>query len=475
VFIITEQKSILFEEKIPMRSKFAYGGAVFASGILSGLGLGPITYYYNITLGLEGFLVGLAWMIFMVWNSINDPLFGFLEDRTKSKKYGRRIPYIRFGAPVYSILFMFCWFPLVDINNELALFFNFLIILFAFDTIFTIIGLITYSLPAEMAISSKARAGIMIFSSIFSGLALLITFLLPTLLLTGESSPPVEVFLTTMVIIGIICGIILFISSYFLKENKYTQLEEPLGYWKSLIETFKNKSFLIFEASNFCFTVAQYILTTSVFYYIGFVLMAEGILSMLPLLIFFVVIFAFTVVYNKILGKHELKKVYFLMLLMTGLSFILFFFIGWNFISAIIGMILLGIGFSGYFMTGQLVIADVIDYDEIRTKKRRETSYSGVNALLTKPAVSIAPWLFLSIIALFGFDNEATTQTPTAQLGIMIGFTIIPAIFILLAALFIKFFPLSGPKWKEQKLEIQRIHVEKEKAYLEHLKQEGKI
>jgi GPH family glycoside/pentoside/hexuronide:cation symporter len=278
-----------------------------------------------------------------------------------------------------------------------------------------------------------------------------------------------------MVIIGIICGFILFISSYFLKENKYTQLEEPLGYWKSLIETFKNKSFLIFEASNFCFTVAQNILTTSVFYYIGFVLMAEGILSMLPLLIFFVVIFAFTVVYNKILGKHELKKVYFLMLLMTGLSFILFFFIGWNFISAIIGLILLGIGFSGYFMTGQLMMADVIDYDEIRTKKRRETSYSGVNALLTKPAVSIAPWLFLSIIVLFRFDNEATTQTPTAQLGIMIGFTIIPAIFILLAALLIKFFPLSGPKWKEQKLEIQRVHIEKEKAYLEHLKQEGKI
>ncbi|MBA7592870.1 hypothetical protein ES708_35069 [subsurface metagenome] len=196
---------------------------------------------------------------------------------------------------------------------------------------------------------------------------------------------------------------------------------------------------------------------------------------MVPLLIFFVVIFAFTVVYNKILGKYELKEVYFLILLMTGLSFIVFFFIGWKFISAILGMVLLGIGFSGYFMTGQLMMADVIDYDEIRTKKRRETSYSGVNALLTKPAVSIAPWLFLTIIAVFGFDNEAATQTPDAQLGIMIGFTIIPAVLILIAALVIKFFPLSGPKWKEQKMELQRIHAEKEKAYLEHLKKEGKI
>jgi GPH family glycoside/pentoside/hexuronide:cation symporter len=110
---MTEQNNRLIEEKVPTRSKLAFGGAVFASGILSGLGLGPITYYYNITLGLNGYLVGLAWIIFIIWNSLNDPLFGFLEDRTKSKKYGRRIPYIRFGAPVYSILFLFCWFPLL--------------------------------------------------------------------------------------------------------------------------------------------------------------------------------------------------------------------------------------------------------------------------------------------------------------------------------------------------------------------------
>ena len=77
---MTEQKNTLFEEKVPTRSKLAYGGAIFANRILSGLGLGPITFYYNIALGLSGTLLGLAWLIFIVWNAINDPLFGFLED-----------------------------------------------------------------------------------------------------------------------------------------------------------------------------------------------------------------------------------------------------------------------------------------------------------------------------------------------------------------------------------------------------------
>lgn len=117
----------------------------------------------------------------------------------------------------------------------------------------------------------------------------------------------------------------------------------------------------------------------------------------------------------------------------------------------------------------------LLDLDEVLTKKRLETNYSGVNALLTKHAVSIAPWLFLLIIDAFGFDNMATIKSRNAQLGIMIGFCIVPAIFIFFAALAMNYFPLRGPEWKKQKAELHKVHQEKEKAYLESLREEGKI
>ena len=459
-------------EKVSIKSKLSFGFVDLAHQVLSGLGTGPITYYYNTKLGLNEFLVGLAWILFIAWNSINDPLFGFIEDRTKTKKYGRRIPYIRFGAPVYCLVFILIWFPIVDLNDEIALFINYLLVLFAFDTMLTIIGLITYSMPAEMAVSSKARSGIMIIVSIFSGIGFLISFLIPALLLTGGSAPPIEIFQLIMIIIGIACGITMFIGSYFIKENKYTQLEEPLSFWKSLTETFKNKPFLIFEASIFSFIIAQNILMTGVFYYIDYVLKIGGIISMLPLALFFLVIFGFTIFYKKLIGKFELKNVYMWILYLTSISFYFFFLIGWNYYSAILGLLLLGVGFSGYFMTGQMMIADTIDYDEILTGKRRETSYSGVNALLTKPAVSIGPWLFLTIISAFGFDNEAVVQTSHAQIGIMLAFTIIPAVLTFISALFIHYFPLSGQEWKNKKLEIQKIHTEKEQKYMEYLREQ---
>ena len=118
-------------------------------------------------------------------------------------------------------------------------------------------------------------------------------------------------------------------------------------------------------------------------------------------------------------------------------------------------------------LSNQVVIADIVDYDEIRTGKRRETTYSGINALITKPAISIANWMFLTIIAGFGFNKDAITFD--AQLGIMIGFALIPSIFLIFGALVMLYYKLDGPKWLSQKEEIMKIHKEKERNYLEYV------
>ena len=302
-------QDVFIEEILPTKTKFAYGFGETAHIILSNVAFSAITFYYNVKLGLGAQLIGIAWLIFAFWNAINDPLFGFIQDHTKTR-WGRRIPYIRFGAPIYGILFILVWFPLVDISNEMALFLYLLFILFSFDTIYTIIGLIMYSMPAEMVVTSKARANLMIYGSIFSSLGFLVALVLPVVLLTGESTTIDPAFLITMIIIGISCALIVFLASFYLKENKYTQLEEPLGIIEGIKETFKNKPFIIFEVSIFSFLIAQTILTTALFYYIDYILKIGGLLAMLPILLFFIMVFAFTYFFSKLVYKHGLKKVY---------------------------------------------------------------------------------------------------------------------------------------------------------------------
>lgn len=77
----------------------------------------------------------------------------------------------------------------------------------------------------------------------------------------------------------------------------------------------------------------------------------------------------------------------------------------------------------------------------------------------------------MSVINLFGFNNSTgAIQEESAKLGIMIAFTLIPAILILISAFFIRYFPLSGPEWSKKKEELHQIHVEKEKAYLDQMR-----
>ncbi|MFX1447670.1 MAG: MFS transporter [Promethearchaeota archaeon] len=462
-------------EKLPLKSKFAYGGLGAGIGLPSQIAFSAITFFYNTTLGLSTELTGLAWLIFSFWNAINDPLFGFIEDHTKSEKYGRRIPYIRFGAPIYGIAFIFCWTPFVDVNNQFALFFNLTIVLFIFDTLFTILGLINYTLPAEMALTAKERGNLLVYGSIMSSISYLIAFILPLFFLTGNESPNATLeFLIAMILVGIISALILFASSFYLKENKYTQMEDTLPVFKGIIETFKNTPFLIYEVSNFSFTLAQTILTTAIFYYINYILILTGFLTSLPLLLVFLMIFVFVVVFNKLIRKLGVKKTFILAVFLSGSSFLLTFFVGWTISFAIIGFILIGIGFSGFMITNQVVIADIVDYDETRTKKRRETTYSGINALITKPAISLANWLFLVIINNFGFDSGQAIQTPSAQLGIMVGFSLIPAIFLIFGAIVMLFYPLDGPQWLAQKAEIIKIHEKKELDYLKYIEEKSK-
>jgi Na+/melibiose symporter-like transporter len=216
-------------------------------------------------------------------------------------------------------------------------------------------------------------------------------------------------------------------------------------------------------------------LTTAVFYYVDFVLNLSGVMAIIPILIVILTIFLFAYFASKLIEKYGLKKVFIIGQIIAGIGFLLTFFIGWSLSTVIVSMLLIGIGLSIIIIESPLLLADTIDFDELKTNKRRETTYTGIEALITKPAISLGNFLFLLTISSFGFQEAAKTQSDSAILGIMIGFTIIPAIFIFISVFIMKFYTLDGPEWIEQKMKLQKVHEEKEKEYIKYLKEQGKI
>ena len=137
-------KGSVVEEKVPFMSKFTVSFADGMTATLNGLiTASGLTYYYVTYLGLSSSWASFAWILFGIWNAINDPIFGFITDHTHSK-LGRRIPFIRYGAPLIAAAFILTWFPW-DAASQGWLMAQMLICLFLFDTLYTAIASALYA------------------------------------------------------------------------------------------------------------------------------------------------------------------------------------------------------------------------------------------------------------------------------------------------------------------------------------------
>ncbi|MBY9015949.1 MAG: MFS transporter [Candidatus Lokiarchaeota archaeon] len=456
------------EENISVKTKLNFSVGNLANYLLNGLVFGNLTFFYQVKLGANTGLLAIGWLIFAIWNTANDPIVSYIVDNTRTK-IGRRIPYIRYGSIFYGLAFIFCWIPISPLDNEIGLFINFLAALFLLDTMFTIVGVCYFSLPNEIAITAKQRASLGVYSAVIGFINLVFGLVVPIILLTGpEETHPF--FVPAMIIIGLGSSLILFVSSFGIKENMFAQLQEHEGFIEGLRLTLKNKPFWILMIPAFLLGIIFPIFSTGILYYISY-----NIAGQTPIFVLLAIILG--IVLGMVLNLKKIttwqpRKTMIINMLLAAVGFTILFFIGSNAIFAAIPFLIIGIGYAGGMVANPVLMGDAIDNDELITGKRREAIYGGVNAIVTKPAISIANFIYLSVIAAFGFEapnGVIQPQTDMALIGLLFAFCIIPALLLALTALGLRWYPLDGPEWLDKKKHIMELHEEKEKEYLQSL------
>ena len=443
------------EEKVSVSSKFWLCSADCLCGTLSGLITGGgMTYFYTKYLGLDEGLASIVWMIFAVWNALNDPLFGYISDRTKSK-LGRRIPYIRYGALLYGVIFILSWFLWPLGGSQTALFVQMLVSLFFFDTFYTAIATSLYVLPYTMAESNQARSGIFVWKIFFTLLSLAAPLVLFPLVRpdVGESASR---FQTIMIMLGVVTTLVIFFSTFFYKEKYTSDAEEAPGLWESICQCFKNSAFLVYEVISFTVIFVQTILMQGVVYYF------DEFTVPMPLAYASLGVGAVCgiILWIKSMGKIGVAKCIIVMSVAFAAGATLVIFAGQYVIPAMIAFFIIGLGFSGGMYLVPLMNGEVIDYDEAKTGFRREGMYAGVNSLITKPAISFANAAFVMIIGWFGYDNavKAGAQDAMAKFGVKVAWMALPALLFILSAIAMKAYPLAGKEWEKMKEELSRKH-----------------
>ena len=332
------EEPIVLKENVPRKTKFSFGIGGFASGLLTGFVFSNLTFFYDQVMLLDKDLIGLAWLIFAIWNTINDPIFSYFIDNTRTK-LGRRIPFIRYGSVFFAISYIFAWTPIARVGDQIGLFLNLLLVLFIHDTLFTIIGCCFFSLPNEIAITAKQRASLTLYSSVFGFINIALGLFLPIILLTPKEgiSP---FFYPVMFIIAIGCAALMFFSSYGIKENMFAQSQPHEGFIEGLKKTLKNRAFWILMAPAFVLSMIVPLIQTGILYYIKYVIVDQDILPMLAVFVALVVVGLGVTL--KLLDKWRAKKTAIFSFTIFTAAFTLMFFFGYNSYAAIFPFAIFG-------------------------------------------------------------------------------------------------------------------------------------
>jgi GPH family glycoside/pentoside/hexuronide:cation symporter len=117
----------------------SYGFGYIIVNYLLSYGLAVLFYYYEVELGLPTLLVGIAFIIFAIWNMVNDPILGYLTDKPLkwTRKWGLRTPWVVFTSIPTLIFYFLIWTPIVGAGST-VLFIWFILTTCIFDTFFSI-------------------------------------------------------------------------------------------------------------------------------------------------------------------------------------------------------------------------------------------------------------------------------------------------------------------------------------------------
>jgi GPH family glycoside/pentoside/hexuronide:cation symporter len=451
----------------PARLSFGYkviwGIAALGTSTISGIfgALQPI--FYQDYLGLSAGWIGLAAMIYAVWNALNDPLFGYITDGTRSR-LGRRIPYMRFTAPFLALFFVMVWFAPRG-AGQLVIFAWMLGSMLLYDTAYTIIGLAYSALLPEVAESDAERNGLQVSSSLFGLLGTLLGFMIPDMVRPREGGGSLVYLQLVMVVVAVVAALLIIAVTFRVRERpEFTRVDKPIPLGRAIRLTFTSRSFLVLAAANFMTILMQALLLGTIFYLADYVLKAKS--SMLVLAFLFVPLVigvTLTPLLRRGLGVVGAQQ---LLLLIAGAGLVAITFVPTGLILPCIA--LAGFGLSGPQTLTNVLFGQVADEDELRSGVRREGAFFGVNALITKPAQSVAIWLIPAILEAGHFVTRQSQggamlrdQPASAVLGIRILVGLIPGIAMFIGAFILALYPLRGRRLGEMKEKVLALHAEK--------------
>lgn len=459
------------EDKVPVAQKIAYGLGTTNDMWGNWLYPGLVWPVFNIFLHVSPGLISLALMINRLVDAVSDPLFGWLSDNARTR-WGRRRPFILVGS-ILSGLFLPVLFLVGPDWGEMTIFWYMVITSAVFITLVSCFNMPYQSLGAELTPDYHERTSVFSYKNAIQKLpeaAMFFAAAFTTLTIFNDVTGKPNILRGAQVytvILGVIMIAVGFIVFFVVKERYYEKVvsksQDKISIGETIWKTLKCRPF----RAQLCMALAYGMGTSMVgtlgyyatVYYVcgGDVALgskwnfAMGLSSMV---LGFLGIPFFAFIARRIGKRHA-------MMCVQAAGILAFIATWWLYNPATPWTQVFASGFiafaaAGFWMLYGSIGADVIDYDELETGKRREGAFSACGSWIMKVGMAVGIGMSGLVLSGTGFDSTLEGgQSEHTLFMIRVLLATIPITGLIIAFVALSIFGLTQERMLEIRTELE--------------------
>jgi GPH family glycoside/pentoside/hexuronide:cation symporter len=442
-------------EGLSRRTKLFYGVGDTGFSLTTTIIGAYFLIFMTDVVGLSPGAAAIAIFVGRSWDYINDPIFGHISDRTRTR-WGRRRPFLLFGALPFALAFAMVWWrPPLERSSLLVVYYALAYMLF--DATATFIYMPYFALTPELTVDYDERTSLTTYRMLFSILGSLVAFTIP-LTIIGAFHPESASRVWTMGLVFGIASALPFLLVFFGTRERPAFMEQHRPTLRQSLESAVRNRPFVFGLIVFLLTwVTVEILQATLLFFIKYVVEREAQNDLVMATIFVTAVLALPV-WQFASRRWSKRWAY-----TAGIAFwaavqIAMITLGpTTSLSAILAMsVLAGIGVSAAHVLPWAIIPDAIEWGEWKTGERHEGMFYSLVTLIRKAATSLAVPAVGLILQLTGYIPNAAHQPRSAVMGIRVVIGPIPAVLLCMGILFAILYPLSREEYTTIAQELER-------------------
>ena len=407
--------------RLSLLTKVVYGSGDW--GMASFGTLRQIFYAIFLTdvVGLDARLASVAALLGIIWDAINDPIVGMISDRVHTR-WGRRRPFLLFFSIPFGLGFLLLWWA-PPWQSQVAVMITVTLAFMISDSLQTLITVPFFALTPEITPDYDERTTLTGFRMFFNLLASLSTAVAAPIIVDSvvrAGATQQQGYMTVAALFGGLAAVP-FLLIFLVVREQYDKDEasKPTPPLKETVRT-------AWGNIPFRFATGLYMLN-----WITFDLVA----LMLPYFLVYWVAQGNLLASVEVFGqKIALESVVLGVLLITAVVALPFwmwlahrlskrsaYIIGmsfWAFVQTLIFLVqpqqinlililavLAGLSVSTAHVLPEAIFPDVIEWDELRTRRRQEGVYYGAKNFVRKLTGAVAIFSALQVLGWFGYQS----------------------------------------------------------------------